>query len=79
MVATRTIDEIIDFIASAPTPAQIIRFKPSNKLQFRVNYLLEKQRELGLNEEEKREVEQYLLLEHIMRLAKMRAKMRLAA
>ncbi len=79
MVITRTIDEIIDFITSAPSPEAIISFKPSPKLQMRVTYLLEKNRDAGLEEEEKKEVEQYLMIEHIMRLAKARARQRLAA
>jgi len=79
MVIYRVFDEVIDFIASGPTPAQIIAFKPSVAMQKRVDELLEKKREKDISEAEAREVEQYLMVEHIMRLAKARARQKLAA
>ena len=79
MVITRVFDEIVDFITSAPQPEQILNFKPSTVAQRRLETLLDKKREDGLNEGEKHELEQYLTIEHIMRLAKARARQRLAA
>lgn len=79
MVTYRAFDEIIDFIASGPSPQEILAFKPSASMQNRVDELLEKKRESGLSESEAREVEQFLMVEHIMRLAKARARQRLAA
>lgn len=79
MITYRTFDEIIDFIASGPSPEDIIAFKPSALLQKRVDELLEKKRDTGLSEAEAREVDQFLMVEHIMRLAKARARQRLAA
>jgi len=34
-------DEVLDFLASTPTPAQIIAFHPSETLQARLRYLLD--------------------------------------
>lgn len=79
MVTYRAFDEIIDFIASGPSPEEILAFKPSVSMQTRVDELLEKKRDAGLSESESREVEQFLMVEHIMRLAKARARQRLAA
>ena len=79
MVTYRAFDEVIDFIASGPSPEEILAFKPSAAMQNRVDELLEKKRESGLSESEAREVEQFLMIEHIMRLAKARARQRLAA
>lgn len=79
MVITRVFDEIVDFITSAPQPEQILNFKPSTVAQRRLETLLDKKREEGLNEVEKHELEQYLTIEHIMRLAKARARQRLTA
>ncbi len=79
MVTYRVFDEIIEFITSAPSPEEIVAFKPSERLQRRVNELLDKKRESDLSESETHEVEQYLMIEHIMRLAKARARKRLAA
>ena len=77
MVMTRVFDEIVDFITSAPQPEQILNFKPSMAAQRRLETLLEKKREEGLNDNEKHELEQYLTIEHIMRLAKARARQRI--
>lgn len=79
MVMTRVFDEIVDFITSAPQPEQILNFKPSTAAQRRLETLLEKKREEGLNDNEKHELEQYLTIEHIMRLAKARARQRITA
>ena len=69
MVVTRVFDEIVDFITSAPQPEQILMFKPSIDAQLRLESLLDKKREDGLSADENHELEQYLTIEHIMRLA----------
>lgn len=79
MVITRVFDEIVDFITSTPQPEQILSFKPSPAAQRRLEDLLFKKREEKLDDVEKHELEQYLTIEHIMRLAKARARQRLAA
>ena len=79
MVTYRIFDEIVDFITSAPLPEQILSYKPSLKAQNRLEELLERKREQELSEGDKHELEQYLLIEHLMRLAKARARQRLAA
>ena len=79
MVVTRVFDEIVDFITSTPQPEQILKFKPSADAQMRLESLLDKKREDGLSADENHELEQYLTIEHIMRLAKARARQRLAA
>jgi hypothetical protein len=79
MTTTRVYDEIIDFITMAPLPQDIIAFKPSPKLVARVEILLDKKREDKLTESDKSELERYMIYEHIMRMAKARARQRLAA
>jgi hypothetical protein len=79
MTTTRVYDEIIDFITMAPLPQDIIAFKPSPNLVERVEILLEKKRKDELTENDKSELERYMILEHIMRMAKARAKQRLTA
>lgn len=79
MVIQRPFDEIVDFITSAPLPIQILNFRPSEKSQLRVDSLLDKNREGTLTEEEKRELDQFLMIEHLMRLAKARARKRIEA
>lgn len=79
MFVTPAYEEIIDFIASGTSPEKVIAFKPSETLQNRVSDLLFKNRTENLNSEEKSELDNYMLLEHIMRLAKARAFTILAA
>jgi hypothetical protein len=76
MVTYRAFDEIIDFITSAPQPEQILAFRPSPSIQNRLEDLLEKKRETSLNEAEMHELDQFLLLEHLMRIAKAKARTR---
>lgn len=56
-----------------------MNFHPSTETQKRVELLLGKKREDILSESEKSELEHFLMLEHIIRLAKARALKYLAA
>lgn len=77
MVSYRAFDEIVDFITSAPHPEQILSFRPSDKSVKRLEELVQKNQEDNLDEQEKNELQQYMLVEHLMRLAKARARQRL--
>ena len=70
--------EIIDFIASGTTPEAVAEFKPSAEAQRRVTELIERGKEEGLGPEEKAELDHYMELEHIIRMAKARARLILA-
>lgn len=79
MVSSRAFDKIVDFITSLPKNEQILAFKPSIASQGRMEELLEKKQLGKLNFDENREIEQFLLIEHLMRAAKARARKRLNA
>jgi hypothetical protein len=51
----------------------ILALKPSEDMQIRFKHLLEMQKQQGLSLQQSIELEQYLLLEHLLRLAKGRA------
>ena len=70
-------EEVIDFIASGPSPSSIVSFRPSREASEHVATLIEREKNTGLSPEEKSELDHYLELEHIMRLAKARARQRL--
>lgn len=70
---TKVYDEIIDFIATGTTPQSVIDFKPSPTAQDRLDDLVYKHQIGELTPEEKEELDHFLLLEHIMTLAKARA------
>lgn len=77
MIATKAYNEIVNFLAEV-APQQVISFRPSEETQSRVEYLLRQEREAALSLEEKTELDHYLTVEHIMRLAKARAHSLLA-
>lgn len=65
-------EELAHFLASL-APKKVLAFKPSKQSQERVNMLLSKNAEQGLSEEENQEMEKYMLVEHIVQLAKAKA------
>jgi len=69
---TSVFDEISTFIAGM-NPEKVISFRPSPAHQQRLDFLLEKQKETPLPAEEKNEIEQYLMINRIVGLAKARA------
>lgn len=69
-------EELAQFLANL-SPRKVIAFKTSKKSQERVGYLLDKNQERGLSVEENKEMEQYMLIEHIVQLAKAKALLRL--
>jgi hypothetical protein len=62
-------DELAYFLASL-SPRKVLQYKASPKAQERVNFLLLKNQNGGLNTDESAEMERYMTLEHIIRLAK---------
>ncbi len=77
-VASPAYFEIIDFIAAGTTPEAVADFRPSREAQQRVADLIEREKEGRLSPEEKAELEHFLELEHILRMAKARARQILA-
>ncbi len=71
--------EVLETLATLPTPEEVLALRPSAALQGRIDALLEKNRGEGLSREEEREWQQVQYLEHLVRLAKGKAKGRLAA
>jgi len=70
---------IIELLTSRPTPEQVLSLQPSPQLQARVSELLMRNKTVNLSPQEGAELERYLFLEHIVRLAKAHAYQQLAA
>jgi len=66
--------EIIDFIAAGTTPETVVRFQPSLEAQQRIAHLIEQEKENQLSADEKAELDHFIELEHILRMAKARAR-----
>lgn len=73
MTTAKAYEEVIDFIAAGTTPQNVIAFRPSDNSQKRITELLERKKNDELTSAESSELEHYLQLEHLMRLAKARA------
>jgi hypothetical protein len=71
---TKAHEELVDFIAGGTTPQTVLSFQPSQDTRDRVHALVRKEKESGLGVEEKIELDNYLQLEHLMRMAKARAR-----
>jgi hypothetical protein len=66
-------EEVIDFLAAGTSPQDIIAFQPSEDARKRVADLIYRSKTTELSSDEKDELDVYMQLEHIMRLAKARA------
>jgi len=78
MTMTRAYEELVDFIAGGTSPRDVVTYQPSEAAKARVADLIEQEKTTGLSPEEVAELEHYLQLEHVMRLAKARARTHLA-
>jgi hypothetical protein len=70
---TTVYDEIIEFIAAGTTPQSVVDFKLSEAAQERLEDLVYQHKMGEITPEEKEELNNFLRLEHIMRMAKARA------
>lgn len=78
MNVTKAHEEVIDFMAAGSVPAAVVAFRPSEAARARVSDLLARQSAASLGAEEEAELNDYISLEHLMRLAKARARQYLA-
>ena len=67
-------EEFVDFIAGGTTPGSVVAFRPSEATKARVADLIHRQKMTGLSPDETAELNHFLQIEHLMRLAKARAR-----
>ena len=70
----KSYDEIIDFFARGASSAEVLAFRPSPEAQERVRYLLDRNSEDELTQEEAAELEFLGELECFMQLVRIRAE-----
>ncbi|HEV3021632.1 MAG TPA: hypothetical protein VGX76_04170 [Pirellulales bacterium] len=70
-------EEFVDFIAAGTTPSGIVAFRPSEATRSKVADLIRREKTSGLSADETAELNHYLQIEHLMRLAKARARQHL--
>lgn len=66
-------EEIINFLAAGITSQSLIEFQSSKTVKERVADLIFREKNEGISLDEKAELDHYLILEHLLRLAKARA------
>ncbi|OKH15182.1 hypothetical protein [[Limnothrix rosea] IAM M-220] len=75
---TSAYQEIVDFLAKGTTPEMIINFQVTDETKEKVADLIFAEKNKGLSKEEKEELDHFLLLEHLVRLAKAKARQYIA-
>jgi hypothetical protein len=70
-------EEVARFIASSPTPEQVIAFHPSEETRERLWSLVGRAKTESITDEERAELDVCLQIEHLIRLAKAYAHGRL--
>jgi hypothetical protein len=78
MVIYNAYDQIAELIAEL-NPAKVMALKANEELQNRFENLVEKSKESSLNVQEKDELDHYVVLERLIRLAKIRSHERRVA
>lgn len=72
MTALSVYDSVADFIASM-NPQKVLELKAAPEMQQRLEDLIDQEQSRGLSLEEKDELDHYIVLERLIRLAKARA------
>jgi hypothetical protein len=78
MASPKVYEEVIDFIAGGSSPSTVVAFRPSQEARARAADLVTREKRSSLTLEERSELDHYVQLEHIMRLAKARAQQHLS-
>lgn len=78
MIAYPNIYDSLAELMAGMDPKKVLAFQAPEDIQNRVEFLLEKKETDLLSEKESEELEHYFILEHIVRLAKSRARLRIA-
>ena len=71
------LDEITDFLATNPTPEQILAFQPSAELANRALELLRRNRENLITPDERAEMETFIRMDHFMTLLKAKTRLKM--
>ena len=77
LLKTQAATEIARFLANHPTPEQIVAFHPSSEVAERAYELIQTECDGALAEEERQELESYMVIEYLMELVKLEAQRQL--
>lgn len=71
------LEDVLEFLAGLPTPEETLALRASDTLQTQINELLEKSKAVGLSPAEEKLWQSYEYAEHLVRIAKAKAYLRL--
>lgn len=71
--------ELVEFALRGKTPQEVLAFRPSSQQQNRIAELVQKERQGGLSEDERAELDTAEQLEHLVVLMKAKASSQLSA
>lgn len=77
LLKTQAATEVAQFLAHHPTTEQIIAFHPSPEVAERAYELIRIDRNASLTDEERQELDSYMLIEYLMELIKLEARSQL--
>lgn len=69
--------EVLECLARLPEPAEVLALRAAPSMQQRVQELIERERDGKASSEELIELEHYVYLDHLVRMAKAHARSRL--
>ena len=69
--------DVAEALANLPSPAEVLALKPSEQMAERTQALLNKSKECGLDAEEQAEWNDIMRVEHLVRMAKAKAALKL--
>jgi hypothetical protein len=72
------LSDVLEVLARLPSPSEVLAMRPSAALQDHIDALLAKNRNGGLSEAERTDWQRYLYVEHLVRVAKAEALLKLS-
>lgn len=76
-IGYKSLADVLEFLAGLPEPDEILALRPSEELQAEIEKLLEKNRQDGLSEAEEQIWTSFEFVEHLVRIAKAKARKQL--
>ena len=76
--ARTVFDVITDFLASNPTPEQILSFRLPPEMEVYASHLLERRREKGLSQDDELELFDFVRADDLMALLKAKTRLKLS-
>ncbi len=71
--------QVLEILAGLPSPEEVLALRPSEEMQGQLDELLAKSKDAGLSPGEELQWQQYEYVEHLVRMAKAQALLKLQA